>query len=117
MAAPRQPTHILLSSPPIAADDWFHIFHRQVAQELAAHAQQINRLAEGQMEAHYLEYTAVPTASVFDKGDFVRRFEPLYTGETSATGSSHIHVGWMCVSEGSASAASFTEVRWRRPVA
>lgn len=73
-------------------------------------AEQVNRLSEGQQAAFYSEYSAVPTAGVFAIGDFVREESAVERGTASVK---YVRTGWICVSEGSASAASFLEARIR----
>jgi len=83
---------------------------RALTEALREIAEQVNRLSEGQQAASYNEHSAVPTAGVFAIGDFVAEESAAERGTAS---SKYVRTGWICVSEGSASAASFVEARIR----
>ena len=73
-------------------------------------AEQVNSLSEGQQAANYNMHSAVPTTGVFAIGDFIKEESAVERGTAS---SKYVRTGWICVSEGSASAASFVEARIR----
>ena len=95
--------------PPRDSDPYLHALHYSMSQHLRDIAEQMNKLSEGRQDAHYNEHTAAPTTGVYALGDFVRHGS---AHETGSVGDKHTFAGFQCVSEGSASAASFVEVHW-----
>lgn len=93
---------------PKGASDWEVRTARVLQDYFRNLSQQVNDLATGRRAAMFNEDSVAPTSGLFAVGDFVPRKDAV---EEGTTGTKYIHVGWRCVSEGSASAASFVTVR------
>lgn len=65
--------------------------------ELREHAQQVNSLTEGRMEAVYNAATSAPTTGMYAQGDFVRNSAP---SELGSAASKYVIFGWQCVVAG-----------------
>lgn len=85
--------------------------HRATTSQLRDFALQINRLSEGKADALYNQVSATPTTGIYARGDFLPRINPLLETATVSAAALHVVLGYLCVSEGSASAASFVAVR------
>lgn len=73
---------------------------------LREHAQQVNGISEGRMNAAYNAQTAAPTTGEFAVGDFVRNSAPA---ELGSPGSLYVIEGWMCLDD---SPLTFVEKRF-----
>lgn len=105
----RLSTTALLPQLPRDASQYDRELNAALQNSLANISQQINQLAEGRAVVHYNETTAVPTAGLYRRGDLVRNSNPSeISGSTSVK---YTLFGWLCVSDGSASATSFVQVR------
>lgn len=71
---------------------------RKLTEVLADHAEQINGLAEGRINAHYTAATSVPTVGTWAQGDFVRNLTPVEAGTAS---SKYVVTGWLRITSGS----------------
>ncbi len=88
---------------------YFEQLHFAIGRRFEDLGRQINALSEGAHAASYGAVSAKPTTGVFARGDFVTKLHPA---EAGTAGSKYLIHGWTCVSDGSASAASFVEARY-----
>lgn len=65
--------------------------------ELKEHAMLVNSMCEGRIEAAYNAVPSVPTAGLYQQGDFVRNSAPVEAGSVS---SKYVVFGWLCVVAG-----------------
>ena len=72
--------------------------------ELREHAQQVNALSEGRLNASYNAQASVPTTGEYAIGDIVRNSAPTETGSPA-----YIVYGWMCVDD---SPLTFRQLRF-----
>ena len=105
----RLSTTALLPQLPRDASQYDRELNAALQNSLANISQQINQLAEGRAVVHYNEDTAVPTSGSYRLGDFVRNSNPSEISGSTAV--KYVLRGWVCVSNGSASATSFVQVR------
>lgn len=94
---------------PDGRNDWERRLVRTLTDYLRLNSQQVNDLATGRLEANFNADSAIPSSGLFGIGDFVKK-KPIV--EQGSAGSKYIVYGWVCTSEGSASASSFTTVRF-----
>lgn len=64
--------------------------------ELREHAQQVNALSEGRLNAVYNAQTAAPTTGDYAVGDFVKNSAPA---ELGSPGSRYVIDGWTCLDD------------------
>lgn len=95
-----------------AVQKWAADLHKSLTVQLRDYALQLNRLSEGKADAKYNQVSATPTTGIYAVGDFVPLVSPAEDATATVSAlSKHITLGFLCVSEGSASAASFVAVR------
>jgi hypothetical protein len=59
--------------------------------------EQVNRLAEGRIDARHEARTAVPTTGTWARGDVIDNSQP---SELGTAGSMYVILGWVCVTAG-----------------
>jgi hypothetical protein len=94
---------------PEGRNDWERRLVRNLTEYLRTNSQQVNDIAIGRLEANFNADSAAPTSGLFAVGDFVKK-KPIV--EEGSAGSKYIVYGWLCTQEGSATASSFTTVRF-----
>lgn len=65
--------------------------------ELREHAMQVNSMSEGRIEAAYNAVPSVPTAGIYQQGDFVRNSAPTELGSAP---NKYVIFGWLNVAAG-----------------
>lgn len=99
------------SPPPRNSSDAEYLLrlHREVTRWARDVGRQINELAEGQVHANYNSLSATPSLSITRQvGDIIRDNSPT---EDGTAGAKYVRLGWLTVTDGTASAASVVEIR------
>lgn len=96
------PDQIKLPKP---TNEWQKLLVKTLTEYLNTNSQLVNGLSKGALAARINASSAVPTGGHYAKGDTVLKQYP----SAISAGTSYLHLGWVCVSEGSASAASFSQ--------
>src|SRR4051812_17253263 len=96
------PDQIKLPKP---TNDWQKLLVKTLTEYLNTNSQLVNGLSKGSLAAHINANSAAPTSGRYARGDTVLKQYP----NAISAGTSYLHIGWICVSEGSASAASFSQ--------
>ncbi len=98
----KLPDNISLPKP---RNDWERLLVKTLSDYLNTNSQLVNGISSGRMAANINAASAAPTSGLYAKGDVV----PKLTPTNVVGGSAFLQIGWICVSEGSASAASFVD--------
>lgn len=98
----KLPDHLNL---PQGRNEWERLLVRALDQYAKQVSQTVNDLSISRRAALFNETSVAPTAGLYGKGDFIPKKDPEVSG-------SAIHVGWLCIQEGSASASSFRAVSY-----
>src|SRR5687768_2784445 len=105
-AKPKLPDRLSL---PAGRNDWERSVIRALTDYARLVSQQVNDLAVGRRAALFNEDSVAPTSGLYGLGDFVPKKDPA---EAGSAGAKYVEWGWLCTQEGSASASSFTTVRF-----
>ncbi len=84
------------------------LFVKALSKHLQDMAAQINMVSEEKVAAHYSAQTAQPSGVILAQGDFVRKSNP---SEEGTVGSKYVTLGWVTITDGTASATTTLEAR------
>lgn len=105
LGAPRLPL------PPVDADTYMTDLYRSLMDYLRDVEAQVNMISEGRISGYYQAQTAQPTGIVLSAGDFIPHSDPVQAGGGTTADPNHVVLGWVCITDGTASAATTLEAR------
>lgn len=111
MTTRKLPVAPRFSPPPADSreNEYLTRLHRELSLWARDVASQVNRLSESQIGAHFNSLSATPALTIIRQvGDIFRDNSPA---EAGTAGAKYVRLGWMQVTDGTASAAAVLELR------